>query len=48
MDKGPIQLAVLLLAVMLLLAGCQNRSSGDNAERRDGFYGGVIGGWTRP
>jgi predicted small secreted protein len=48
MGKRSIQLLVLLLGGMLLLAGCQNRGPGDDAERRGSFYTGVIGGWTRP
>ena len=37
-----------LLGVTLLLAGCQNQGADGNGERRDGFYGGISGGWTRP
>ena len=42
----PLRLAALLLGGMLVLAGCKNQSG--SGERRDGFYGGVSGGWTRP
>ena len=48
MGKRSIQLLVLVLGSLLLLAGCQNRGSGDDADRRGGFYTGVSGGWTRP
>jgi hypothetical protein len=43
-----LRVVVASLGVTLLLAACQNRDSSSNAERRDGFYGGVTGGWSRP
>jgi len=48
MGKRSIQLLGLLLGGVLLLAGCQNQGSSDDAARRGGFYTGVSGGWTRP
>lgn len=42
------RVTALLLGGMLLLAACQNQGADDNGERRDGFYGGVIGGFSRP
>jgi hypothetical protein len=39
---------VLLLSGMSVLAGCQNQSLSNSGERRDGFYGGVSGGLSRP
>jgi hypothetical protein len=32
---------------MLVLAGCQNQGN-NSGDRRDGFYGGVSGGLSRP
>jgi hypothetical protein len=43
-----LRVAVPLLGGMLVLAGCQNQGPSGNTERRDGFYAGAIGGWTRP
>jgi hypothetical protein len=37
-----------LLGVMLVLAGCQKQNFSNDGERRDGFYGGITGGWARP
>ena len=48
MGKRSIRLVVVLLGGMLVLAGCQNQGSSDDSERRDGLYGGVIGGLSRP
>lgn len=48
MSRRSIRLAVLMLGGMVLLAGCQDQGSGGNGERRDGFYSGISGGWTRP
>jgi hypothetical protein len=48
MSKQSIRLAVLLVGILLVAAGCQNRGSSDNAERSGGFYTGVSGGMTRP
>jgi hypothetical protein len=43
-----LRLIVPLLGGMLVLAGCQNQSFSGNGERRDGFYGGISGGFSRP
>src|SRR4051794_23092818 len=43
-----LRVVIPLLGVTLVLVGCQNQSSSTDRERRDGFYGGVTGGWTRP
>ena len=48
MSRKSIRLVVLLLGIMLVLDGCQNQGSDNDRERRDGFYGGITGGWTRP
>lgn len=48
MRRQSIRLAVLLVGILLVAAGCQNQASNDNAERRGGFYTGASGGWTRP
>jgi hypothetical protein len=54
MGKGLIQTEwrawrlVLLLGGMLVLASCQNQGSSAEQERRDGFYGGISGGFSRP
>jgi hypothetical protein len=45
---GLLCVIVPLLGGMLVLAGCQNQGFNSNGERRDGFYGGISGGWTRP
>jgi hypothetical protein len=45
---GLLCVIVPLLGGMVVLGGCQHQGSGNNGERRDGFYGGVSGGWTRP
>ena len=37
-------LALLGLGVVLVLAGCAARDSNVEQERRDGFYGGFLGG----
>ena len=36
--------AVLGIGVVLVLAGCATRDSNVEQERRDGFYGGFLGG----
>jgi hypothetical protein len=46
--RGLLRVIVPLLGVTLVLAACQNQGSSSNGERRDGFYGGVSGGWSRP
>jgi hypothetical protein len=43
----PALLALALLAC-LAAAGCAQRDSGTDDDRRGGFYGGVSGGVTRP
>ena len=45
---GLLCVMVPLLGGMLVLGGCQSHGSSNNGERRDGFYGGIRGGWTRP
>ena len=36
--------AVLGISIALVLAGCAARDSNTEQERRDGFYGGFLGG----
>jgi hypothetical protein len=46
--RHPLGFAALLLGSMLVLAGCASRNGSADEQRRDGFYAGVIGGWSRP
>lgn len=44
----PLRLAALLLGGILVLAGCASQNGDADEQRRGGFYGGVIGGLSRP
>ncbi len=39
--------ALLALGLLLLLAACKTAADKSDADRHDGFYGGVSGGVTR-
>jgi hypothetical protein len=36
---------VVVLAMLLVLAGCAAKSDNDSNNDQHGFYGGVSGGW---
>ena len=41
-------LAIAGLLLSLLVAGCADTGASSDNDKRGGFYGGIIGGGTRP
>jgi hypothetical protein len=39
---------LMFLGALVAIAGCADRDSSNNDERRGGFYGGVSGGMSHP
>jgi hypothetical protein len=51
LNSGQFRIGFVLFALALTAvtaAGCAQQSGSTDEQRRDGFYGGVIGGMSRP